>query len=318
MEKFLLDHRASFEAEKENIRQEHIKRCEDAIARGSSAEEIATPEQSKNFAYGLVAQTIGYFEKFNWVAKVSIPECDATISRKRAERTVEAALDILKLFFRRSGKYLRQGHSLGTTPKTARLTREADGKFDFSLSWGAEDALTNKEWLQELMEAGGPYLRAAGEALDTCVDPQCSSHLKERFLDAMAWYGQAVSEPQPSVQIIKYVAALERLTVTGRFEEGLLTATVIRRSAFLSCHGTNETYERMLKETEQVYDCRSDLMHGSKSPFDKRLDLVVPLSEKIARNALFGSLALYTGLEHDIHKQATAKNLEEKFKILGV
>jgi hypothetical protein len=68
--------------------------------------------------------------------------------------------------------------------------------------------------------------------LDHIIDPQYTTHLKERFLDAMAWYGQAISEKQISVQIVKCVAALERLTVTKKLEKGL-TDTVVRRTALL-------------------------------------------------------------------------------------
>ncbi len=45
----------------------------------------------------------------------------------------------------------------------------------------------------------------------------------------MAWYGQAISEKQISVQIVKYVAALERLTVTKKLEKGLTDTVVIRK-----------------------------------------------------------------------------------------
>jgi hypothetical protein len=312
MEKFLQEHKDAFEAERERIREDHIRRCQEAIAGGRRAEDIATPDISEGIANRLVRDTIAYFEKFKWMAMVSIPECDVTLSRERAERAIEAALDILKLFFGRShGEGLRQGHSIGAPPNTAKLTREVDGKFDFSLSWASQDTPTGSEWINVLIKPDDSYFRAAASALGSCVDPQYSSHLKERFLDAMAWYGQAISEQQTSVQIVKYVAALERLTVTKKLEEGL-TSTVTRRAALLSYDGTKEGYERSLKDAEKVYDYRSGLMHGSRSPFDKDLKFVVPLAEKITQKALFNSLRIFTRLEHEVDK-AKAKDLEAKY-----
>lgn len=127
----------------------------------------------------------------------------------------------------------------------------------------------------------------------------------------MAWYGQAISEHQTSVQIIKYVTALERQTVTKKLEEGL-TDTVTRRTALLSYDGTKEGYERALKDAEKVYDYRSGLMHGSRSPFDKDLKFVAPVAEDITRKALFNSLIIFTELDNEVEK-AKAKDLEAKY-----
>lgn len=312
MEKFLQEYKDAFQAEKERIREDHIGRCKEAIASGRPAEEVATPNISEGIASRLVGDTVAYFEKFKWMAIVSIPECDITLSRERAERAIEAALDILKLFFGRlHGERLRQGHAKGTPPNTANLTRESDGKFDFSLSLSSQDTPTSKEWVSTLIEPDDFYFRAAASAIDTCVDPQYNSHLKERFLDAMAWYGQAVSEQQTSVRIVKYVAALERLTVTKKLEKRL-TDTVTQRTALLSYDGTKEAYERALKDAEKIYDCRCDLMHGSRSLFDKDLKSVALIAEEITRKALFSSLRLFTEIGHEV-KKTKAKDLEAKY-----
>jgi hypothetical protein len=234
------------------------------------------------------------------------------LSRERAERTIEAALDVLKLYFARlHGEGLRQGHSLGPPAKTANLTAEMDGKFNFSYGWSTQDVPTGKDWMNVLNSPHDSYLRAAASALYSCVVPQNSSHLVERFLDAMAWYGQAVSEPLTSVRIVKYVAALERLTITKKLEDKL-TATVIRRTALLSCDRTAEDYQKAEKDAERVYDCRSGLMHGSLSPFGRELHFVAPIAERITRIALFNCLRIFTDLASAI-EGATGKHLEAEY-----
>lgn len=315
MEKFVREHREAFEAERERIQLDHIRRCEEAIEKGSPTEQIATPDISAGIANRLVDDTVSYFEKFKWMAVVDIPECDVAISRKRAETTVEAALDILKLFFKRvHGESLRQGHAYAPPPNTASLAREAGGKFNFSLAWSSQDAPAGKNWIRILTEPDDSYARAAASALDSCVDPQHSSHLKERFLDAMSWYGQAISELMASLQIVKYVAALERLTVTRKMDEGL-TEAVTTRAALLNYDGTGEDYDRVLREAQKVYDYRSGLMHGSLSPFDSELESVSPSAEDIARQALFSCLALFTRLDSQT-KDAGRKDLEAEYQKL--
>lgn len=312
MEKFLADHQDAFEASKERIRADHIRRCQEAIAGGRPADSIATPEISEAIATRLVTETAEYFQDFKWIAMVSVPECDVKLSRKRAERTIEAAIDVLKLYFARlHGEGLRQGHSLGPPHKTANLNAEADGKLNFSYGWNTQDVPTGKDWMKVLKTPHDSYLRAAASALNSCVDPQYSYHLVERFLDAMAWYGQAVSEPQTSVQIVKYVAALERLTVTKKLDDGL-TTTVIRRTALLSYDKTKDGYERASADAKTVYDCRFGLMHGSVSPFDRELHFVAPIAERITRIALFNTLRIFTDLAGEV-EAATGKQLEAEY-----
>jgi hypothetical protein len=130
----------------------------------------------------------------------------------------------------------------------------------------------------------------------------------------MAWYGQAISEKQISVQIVKCVAALERLTVTKKLEKGL-TDTVVRRTALLSYDETKEGYEKALKEAGKIYDYRSGLMHGSKSPFDKNLELISPMAEEITQKALFNALRIFTELDNKV-ENVREKQLEAKYNEL--
>jgi hypothetical protein len=314
IEKFLADYKNIFDTERARIKEEHIQRCQETIKRGRPKEKIATPDISEGIANLLVGNTIKYFENFKWMAIVEIPECNVKISRQRAERTIEAVLDILKLFFGRThGEGLRQGHTLGVPLDTADLTQDSDGKFNFVVRSSSQDTPTGKEWFRVLIEPDASYFEAAISALSSCVDPQYTSHLKERFLDAMAWYGQAISEKQISVQIVKYVAALERLTVTKKLEKGL-TETVVRRTAILSYDGTKEGYEKAEKEAAKIYDYRSGLMHGSISPFDKELEFISPMAERITRRSLFDALRIFTELDNKVEnvreKQLEAKYLE--------
>jgi hypothetical protein len=315
MESFLRDHSALFEVERERICDEHIKRCQDAIAGGAPPDKIATSEGSARIADRLVNDTLAYFRKFKWMAIVDVPKCDVVISHQRAETAVEAALDILKLFFGQfHGEPLRQGHSRGVPPKLANLTREGDGRFNFSLQWSRSDTSAVENWYQGIIDQSEFYFTAAASALDSCLDPQRRTHLKQRFLDAMSWYGQAVSDPLPSVQIIKYVAALERLTMTKKLDRDL-TQTVTRRIAILSYYADPSDFKKALADAETVYDCRSALMHGSKSPFDKDLQALAPLAEEIARKALFSSLEIFVALHHEV-KGAKPSDLEKKYQNL--
>lgn len=314
IEKFLQDYKSVFDDERTRIKKEYFEKNHESVEI-EKQEDSEIQKTAERLPESYVDRTVKYFEGFKWMAIVDIPECNIRISRKRAERTIEAVLDILKLFFGRThGESLRQGHAVGVPLETANLTQDSEGKFNFVIKKSSQDTPTSKEWFGVLIEPEASHFEAAISALNSCVDPQYSSHLKERFLDAMAWYGQAISEKQISVQIVKYVAALERLTVTKKLEEGL-TKTVIRRTTILSYDGTKEGYEKSSKESTKLYDYRSGLMHGSKSPFDKDLELIAPMAEEITRNALFNTLRIFTELDNKV-ENVKEKQLETKYKEL--
>jgi hypothetical protein len=317
MEKFLNDKKEEIEKERERIRLDHIRRCEETVADGRPAQEVATPEISSKIANQLVDGLIEYFSDFKWMTTVTVPECDKTVSRERAEIAVEAALDVLKLFLGTSyGTTLRQGHSRGIPRQTANLTHEADGALHISIGWGAKDAMVGPGWFNAITEPDSFYFKAAGTALYACIDPEQSSDLNQRFLDALTWYGQAIWEQMPSAQIIKYVAALERLTVTKKVDD--LTKTVSRRTATLLNHGgSKEDFDRSYEKAKKIYDFRSGLMHGSLSPFDKKLMAIAPLAERIARDTLLRSLDLFVSLQYELqNSRPTRLDLEKKYQSL--
>jgi hypothetical protein len=263
-----------------------------------------------------------FYKNYNWVAIVSIPECSERVSRLRAVNTVQAALDILKLLFgSEKSARLRLGESRMPPDKTARLTREAEGAYHISASFrGSDDIGITSEVFEQIVSEDSPHLRTASTTLNAYVDPKYERHLKRRYLDALSWYGEAVVEPMPSAQIIRYVAAWERLTITQKEEIGL-TDKVTKRIAILSHDERDGDFPSTLKKVKKVYDWRSKLMHGSSSPFDKELVAVSHEAAEITINALSRSLQVFIPLAHKINNPKEA-DLEAEYerleKIWGV
>lgn len=312
MSQFLAENQEDFETQKIKIRDEHIERVQKEIEAGTPDDRLATPEMSARLGDDLVSKTQHFFENFRWIAIVEIPKCDTLVSRQRAENVIEGALNILKLFFGSlHGERLRQGHSLAKPPETASLTKNEQGEFKFSIGWASTDAFATDSWTNILQEADGFYLNIAVSTLELYISPSETSHLKQRLLDALAWYGQAVSEQQVSVKIVKYVAALERLTITKKMDEGL-TRAVTRRVTLLICDDMSKLYET-LSEVVNLYDYRSSLMHGSISPFDEKLLQIVPIAEKITRTATFRCFELFSLIDKS-KPNAKPQDLELKYE----
>ncbi len=210
------------------------------------------------------------------------------LCRYRAEIVVDAALDVLKLFFRElHGKDLRMGHSYTVPEKVATLTVDSDNYFNISFGWRAtKNNYVGDAWFEKLTSPEiHPYLLMSSSAPKARISPEYKTHLTERFLDALSWYGQAISDNLHSTKIVKYVAAWERLVITKKERD--LTSTACRRIAMLAYDGCREPYEQTLKKAKDVYEWRSNLMHGTSSPFAPNIKEIVPIAEKSLTHLFF-------------------------------
>src|SRR5207253_11346072 len=143
-----------------------------------------------------------------------------------------------------------------------------------------------------------------------------------RWLDALNWYGQAVAEQLPAVKIVKYVAALERLTITEETEtdeDRGLTNAVTRRAALFAAGTDVEARNRRREEAREMYKLRSKLMHGQRSPIskeqlvsDEHRSLMVK-ADDLTRHVLIDALAEYANLvmsgkkdDHDLEEHLRA------------
>src|SRR5258705_4377023 len=259
---------------------------------------------------------VKFFKGYRWVAVVSVPQCNEEISRLRAEIAVQGALDIVKLAFGPGQTArLRLAESLTTPADVAQVRRASEGPFTLTVSRRVADGIgISQSAFDQISESKDFHLEAAGSALNACIDPSKEVHLSRRFLDALTWFGQAVTENMPSAKIVKYVAAWERLTITQKEEIGL-TEKVTRRMALLSHLKRNGDLSNTLKEVKRVYDWRSKLMHGSCSPFQKELMAVSTLAGKMTTTALNRSLQIFVPLAHRF-KNAKESDLEAEYERL--
>jgi hypothetical protein len=314
-EKFFADYRDKIAEDHEASRKASRARLDEGIAEGKyRAEDKKSEQESKDLEQKILQLIIDYYDAFPWVAEVTVPACSSSISRMRAETTVQAALDVLKLFFGpRGGKDFRLGHHRGQRARTAHLTRDAAGVFHHSIWSGGEGAFAEEGWYEDLKKHLWWALEAAGSAIEAYLEPRkVKSEHRDRWLGALHWYGQAVSERQPAAQLVKYVAALERLTVlqeTGRQD---VTDVVTRRTALLASECCQVTeVEKVRAQARKLYSQRSNLMHGRSSPLTKELLGVMHLAHRITRRAMFEALGLYVQL--DMAGKVKGRDLEDRF-----
>jgi hypothetical protein len=297
--KFFADYQTKVEADHASENERRRAELDRMIAEGKfPASEKMSAEDAASIEKQLLDTVFEYYHRFLWIGEVAIPPSHAKISEERADNAVQAALDLLKLGLDKRGADLRLGHDPAPTTSTARLTRDPNGEFNFSMSFGGEGVFIEEGWLDGAYKEVEWVFAIGGAAIDGYINPKRRTDHQGRWLDALHWFGQAVSDRRPSAQLVKFVAALERLTVTNETGIDEVTDVVTRRAALLSTDDTAPDSLRSARENaREVYRWRSDLMHGRTSPLTPDLMNALRLARDLVPRVLVGALDLFGLLE---------------------
>ena len=236
-------------------------------------------------------------EKYGWVASVKIPRCAPDVSRRRAEEIVEAAINLLKVFIGlRYARSMRLPHTAPSRNRETCVLIDIDNKVKWT--WHGPS-------LEGALVAGDPV-----GGIAPCIRHFASDLLNKslsgnrdeataRLLDALRWFGDASFEESGGVQIVKWIAALERLTATERLYKGV-THNFCKRVALLASGLGTGQVEDAYRDAHRAYDFRSDVMHGSRSQDDEHLAMNTGFVHDLTREAIFGALALHPRLSERI------------------
>lgn len=233
-------------------------------------------------------KALSYYNNFKWIARVRVWNCDEEISRELSAEVVTSALDCLHLLLGRQASHrLRLGDHDVRIDRRALAYLDAQNELHVSTSSGSLDLMGFKEgWSEELARDDiAEMLSLIGLALEAMADAAAKRPLADRFLEAARWFGEGVRDKAAFSKVVKFITAVERLVVAGKTEE--LTNTVSIRVADLTLESDGaETWEQRRSEVVRAYSLRSDLVHGSVSPFAERVMHEVSLAGDVAEKTI--------------------------------
>ena len=315
-DEFRLRYHDKVEASRERIKVRHQERVREKVADGTVREENAMSESdSADFSNRMVDSVMDFYHDYSWIAVISVGACDNDVSQQKALRAVNGALNVLKLLFgRQHTNRIRVAYSSGLAGRSGKLTQSPDGELMLSASFGSGcDHSLGEGWLNILTENCKYHFEQTSKALSLSMDLEGNAYLALRFMDALRWFGDAVSESDPAYQIVKYISALELLTVTGIEENRGVTDVVTTRTAMFYSDAEKVPYEEAKRLVGKLYDLRSNLLHGSISPFDSKISSFTEQAHKVAQSALLMGLNLYELIGLD-REDMNEKKLKLKFE----
>jgi hypothetical protein len=257
------------------LRDHFLKENEAAIRQAVAG--FGNPEISET----MFARTHSFYSEFQWVASITVPACDKEISRQRAHTGIQKALDVFKLIVGSDrAAHVKLAYDLTGPSSHAELVSSTSGVFALRMGGKGRDAITNDQWYQQVV--AGPALPLLQSVLSNYwVAWRGLDEIQTRFIDALSWHSDAISEPDPGAKIVKFWTSIERLLSTSP------GANIAARAAALLSNGAAEFEERS-KEFEGLYQRRSAVVHGGANRASESwYEESAKGSEAASKNTLF-------------------------------
>lgn len=255
------------------------------------------------------------FAPWGWTAEITVRGCDRIISRERALRAADGALDMLRLFAgAESARNLGRIGAPGLPAvMPAGLWADSSGRLHPVRAEGPASTL-DTGWLKRAHDvAGRDWLGRAGRCLEPLADPALNWPLADRFREAASWFGEGVTETYRAARILAFVTAIERAVVPGDHAD--VWRAVTRRAAILAHKAEGDSLEEWLDRAGKVYEIRSQIVHGAVSPFAPQAGILEPAAADLARAVLCGALTFYETLTLTCARYS-ADRLETAFREL--
>jgi hypothetical protein len=255
------------------------------------------------------------FASWDWTAEVTVRGCDRIISRERALKAADGALDMLRLF---AGADVSRNLGRAGAPglpavMPAGLWADSMGRLHLVRAEGS-GPVVETGWMKRVHgEEGRDWLDRAGRCLEPLVDPALNWPLADRFREAASWFGEGVTETYRAARILAFVTAIERAVVPGDHAD--VWRAVTRRAAILAHDAEGGSLEVWLDRAGEVYEIRSQIVHGAVSPFAPEAGVLEPMASTLACAVLHGALAFYEGLGLT-RADYSAERLEKDFRAL--
>jgi antitoxin HigA-1 len=264
------------------LRDQFFDKHKEAIHKATV--EFGTPEADK-----IVLDRIqSFYSGFQWIACVTVPPCDPDISRRRAHEGIQKALDIFKLLVGgERAAHVKQAYDVTVPSRYAELVSSVPGSFSFTLGGKMHDAVTNDNWYQQVLT--GPAWPLLESVLFNYWNAWPTlDEIQSRFLDALAWHSDAISERDSGAKIAKFWFSIERLLSVAP------GTNITARAAVLTSNDAEE-FKTKAKRLEFLYQRRSAVVHGAANRASEAWYL-----ESVARSEE-ASKAVLSGYLYSIH-----------------
>ncbi|MBK9131263.1 MAG: hypothetical protein IPM20_06445 [Gammaproteobacteria bacterium] len=293
---------------KEYIKKSQKNYIERAKLSGKTLDQ-EQKEKNRKFVKIFPRELRDYYSNYPWIASIEMANFDETRSREVASICVQAALNVIRLYFPsdRIKIYMASGSAFESKP--AAMVEE-NGSIDIVLS---RPGLLRESagWIATLEQKENYWLKLAGALIPFLSSAAPVPLLYQRYINALWWYGEAMVSKPPYLRIISLSNALEAFLCTSSRGKDIVKQISARANAFLQY---GETDIDWVKETKEFYDLRSDLVHGRIPAFDKKVQQKIERGIEIVQRVLIDGLIWTKYLDSQEGCRDSLPRIHEEFE----
>jgi hypothetical protein len=258
-----------------------------------------------------LAEIEQHFSSFGWAAEVVVKGFDTEMGDAQARRLAQAALDCLHLLVGgRWSSRMRLDGDLWDATRPATFGISAKGELSFTINYRSTSYSLGESWWQQVQSNAGPNGRdLLGLAIERAICP-APTPLSRRFMDSLAWYGDAIREKATASRIVKFVTAMETALATRT--ETDLAEGLSARGAALMWLVQGRDFKTLRQRLKSIYNVRSRIVHGDTVLTARELDKALGRAEYLSREVLCSALQLF-GREGLEAPKVSAKKIEKNF-----
>lgn len=239
----------------------------------------------------MIVQALSYYRAYQWVAMITVNDCDPKLAAEYARSTITLALSGLQLFLgAKASQSMAVGGEAWGWARSADLKIDPSGAPDVTVTTSYRGGASFEAgWSADLDEPGMKLgMSLLGTALEANL-PGVHRPLSARYLGSLQWYGEAVRDKSPATRLIKFITAIEHLLLTKE-REGVTRILKQRVAALTYNFGSLESRLAVEAEFGRLYDLRSRYVHGSLAPWDERAGLQLLAAAQMAEDVFHSAL----------------------------
>ena len=212
------------------------------------------------------------------------------IGNQQALNILERTLNCLRLVIRSDGNHFIGIAKENPLPEiSSSLAINETGNFLAGKYWKLIQPIVNDEFFKSIQ--GDRWFNLILHVVEKYHDCLKLTSLEERLLEGLSWFGQGWKEKDLSSKLIKYVTCLEGLSLLSNEKEGI-TEKLAERIALLSKEEFEER-RKLFGEVKQIYEARSDLVHGQSGYSEECLLSLCKKAEKISQLMLYACAEIF-------------------------
>jgi hypothetical protein len=237
-----------------------------------------------------------YFNKFPWIAEVTIDHIEDERAEELSKQAVQYALNVFKIYTPHYyNKKLRIAGDTDNDPICSLKIQDGEPLTTISGSTRGWH-LHEKKFSEEIGPRFTNISLLTGQLITSFLSGHNPPLIYQRLLNAIWWFGDAVDEQSSSSQLIKYINAIEAIVITNNKE----TTDQFRKRTIGILSGCLDTMfndsSQFTKHLNKIYGERSNLVHGKRPPIDINIYEEITFAHEVAshviHNAFYWSIFL--------------------------